>query len=221
MSTENFQRARQPQQKNRRRADILRATKEMLDEGGLDELTLNRLARRVGLAKSNLYRYFESREAILLHVFHEDVREWVDVLVGQLGRVRTKSRITRLASLLASATAARPRLCLLNSVVSAVLERNVSVETAIAFKLANFEEVQRLITAMAKAVPELTIEQHGEVIQLFGALVAGFWPDANPSEVMREVLKDPALQGFQNDFEVSLNRSVLLLAKGLVAGAGG
>ena len=78
-------------------------------------------------------------------------------------------------------------------------------------------EVQHLIQAMAEAVPELAFEQHGELIQFFGTLVAGSWPDANPSEVVLEVLKDPALQGFKRDFEASLRRGALLLAKGLAA----
>ena len=176
MSPKAFQRARQPHQKAQRRVHILRVTRKMLDEGELDELTLNELARRVGLAKSNVYRYFESREAILLQVFQEDIREWVDEMVARLGRMRTKSRIDGLAALLAATIAERPRLCLLNSVVGVVLERNVSVETARRSKLSNLSEVQRLVAAMAKAVPELTHEQHGEVIQLLNALDSvGLW----------------------------------------------
>ena len=131
--------------------------------------------------------------------------------------VCAKTRIERLANLLASTTASRPRLCRLLSVLSAVLERNVSVETALKFKQDNKEEVQRLVVAMGKAVPELTLEQHGEVIQLFGALVAGLRPNANPPDVMAEVLKDPALREFKNDFEPALERGALLLAKGQLA----
>jgi AcrR family transcriptional regulator len=217
VATRDFQRARQPEQKARRRADILRAAEEMLKDGDLSDLTLNGLARRVGLGKSNIYRYFESREAILLCLFQDDIREWVEALIQKLKRMRSKSRIDRLAAVLATTTAARPRLCMFASVVSAVLERNVSVDTARAFKLANMAEVGRLIEAMTKAVPELTPEQHGELVQHFGTLVAGGWPDANPSEVVREALQDPALEGFKRDYEASLERGALLLAKGLIS----
>ena len=217
MTPKAFQRARQPHQKARRRADILRIARKILDKGELDDLTLNELARRVGLAKSNVYRYFESREAILLQVFQEDIRDLVDELMGRFGRMRAKSRIDRLASLLASGIAARPRLCLLNSLVGTVLERNVSVETCRQFKEGNVEEIQRLVAAMAKAVPELTLEQHGEVMQLFNALVVGLWANANPSAAANESRKDPSLREFRRDFEASLKRGVLVLAKGLVA----
>jgi AcrR family transcriptional regulator len=40
----------------------------MLTEMPVAQITLNELSRRVGLAKSNVLRYFESREAVLLEL---------------------------------------------------------------------------------------------------------------------------------------------------------
>ena len=40
----------------------------MLDEMPVAAVTLNELSRRVGLAKPNVLRYFESREAVLLEL---------------------------------------------------------------------------------------------------------------------------------------------------------
>ncbi|MEU9794671.1 hypothetical protein AB0E27_29400 [Streptomyces sparsogenes] len=37
---------------------------------------MNELSRRVGLAKSNVLRYFESREAILLELLDRAWRQW-------------------------------------------------------------------------------------------------------------------------------------------------
>ena len=141
----------------------------------------------------------------------------VDEMVTRLSRMRTKSRIDGMATLLATTLAARPRLCLLSSVVRAVLDRNVSVETARQSKLDNLLEINRLVAAMAKAVPELTHEQHSEVVQLLNSLVVGLWPDANQSEITREALEDPALKVFRHPFEASVRRGVLLLARGQLA----
>jgi len=65
----DFQRARQPEQREERRAHLLTTARAML-EGGVDlrALTLNALAREAGMAKSNVYRYFETREALLLEL---------------------------------------------------------------------------------------------------------------------------------------------------------
>jgi len=61
-----FQRARSDEQREMRRRSILDAAAAMLTEMPVAEVTLNGLSRRAGLAKSNVLRYFESREAVLL-----------------------------------------------------------------------------------------------------------------------------------------------------------
>ncbi|HEY4701584.1 MAG TPA: helix-turn-helix domain-containing protein, partial [Streptosporangiaceae bacterium] len=61
-----FQRARSAEQREVRRRAILDTAAAMLAEMTVAEVTLNELSRRVGLAKSNVLRYFESREAVLL-----------------------------------------------------------------------------------------------------------------------------------------------------------
>lgn len=63
-----FQRARSEEQREARRQAILDVAARMLTQMPVSELTLNALARHVGLAKSNVLRYFESREAILLEL---------------------------------------------------------------------------------------------------------------------------------------------------------
>src|SRR5581483_12026644 len=63
-----FQRARSEEQREIRRQAILDAAAEMLEQMPVAEVTLNELSRRVGLAKSNVLRYFESREAVLFEL---------------------------------------------------------------------------------------------------------------------------------------------------------
>ncbi|HEU0222902.1 MAG TPA: helix-turn-helix domain-containing protein, partial [Paracoccaceae bacterium] len=75
MADNPFQRARSPEQKAHRRRAILEAAAALLAEGGIEATTLAAIAERAGLVKSNLYRYFESREEILMWLFVEDLGE--------------------------------------------------------------------------------------------------------------------------------------------------
>src|SRR5215469_13500410 len=75
-----FQRARSDEQRVVRRQAILRVATEMLAQMPVAELSLNELSRRVGLAKSNVLRYFDSREAVLLELLDAASREWLDRL---------------------------------------------------------------------------------------------------------------------------------------------
>src|ERR1700727_3854151 len=74
-----FQRARSAEQREVRRRAILDTAAAMLAEMPVAEVTLNELSRRVGLAKSNVLRYFESREAVLLDLLGA---EWQERLTG-------------------------------------------------------------------------------------------------------------------------------------------
>src|SRR5690242_14302688 len=79
-----FQRARSEEQREIRRRAILDTAAAMLDEMPAGALTLNELSRQVGLAKSNVLRYFESREAILLELLDRDWQQWTATLPEQL-----------------------------------------------------------------------------------------------------------------------------------------
>lgn len=212
-----FQRARQPEQKEQRRAQILAVATEMVDAGELDTMTLNGLARRVGLAKSNVYRYFETREAILLAVFADDMNAWIDALVVGLGRIRGQRRLESLARVFATTTAAQPRLCQLLSVLGSVLERNVSLDTARAFKRGLGARTAELAEAMHRAVPELTAPQHGELLMHMHGIMIGLWGATHPPPVVQQLLTEPEFAGHHPDFEQGLQRGVLVLARGLAA----
>ena len=79
-----FQRARSEEQREIRRRAILDTASAMLDEMPVAEVTLNELSRRVGLAKPNVLRYFESREAVLLELLDHFLQEWLAELAGEL-----------------------------------------------------------------------------------------------------------------------------------------
>src|SRR3978361_993367 len=83
----SFKRARSEEQRTERKRMILDTAAAMLAEMPVAQISLNELSRRVGLAKSNVLRYFESREAVLLELL--DVA-WLEWLIG-LGQKFTET----------------------------------------------------------------------------------------------------------------------------------
>src|SRR5690348_8770113 len=113
----------------------------MLAEMPVSEISLNELSRRVGLAKSNVLRYFESREAVLLELlaedagrFREEVAESLPALVDP--SAAAAARVRTVAVGLAEAFHRHPVLCELLDAQEAVLERNVSTDVALRYKRA-------------------------------------------------------------------------------------
>src|ERR1700761_8818821 len=60
----------------------------MLAEMPVADVTLTELSRRVGLAKSNVLRYFESREAVLLDLLGSQWQEWLPAPAGEPARAK-------------------------------------------------------------------------------------------------------------------------------------
>src|SRR3954468_20356274 len=109
-----FQRARSDEQREERRRVILATAGGMLAEMPVAALSLNELSRRVGLAKSNVLRYFETREAVLLELLEAAWREWLAGLGaeprGSAPGAAVDERVERVATAIARTLADRPTL---------------------------------------------------------------------------------------------------------------
>ncbi|MDP9793171.1 AcrR family transcriptional regulator [Catenuloplanes nepalensis] len=171
-----FQRARTEEQREIRRRAILDMASTMLDEMPVAAVTLNELSRRVGLAKPNVLRYFESREAVLLELLDHFLREWLTELDGELAagvdeNLPMPERATAVAEILSRSLSARAVMCDLFGAQSSVLEHNVSVEVVARYKRASLDRLSTLTALVRRSLPEL-----GENATLFclqTMLVAG------------------------------------------------
>ncbi|MEZ4446205.1 MAG: TetR family transcriptional regulator [Polyangiaceae bacterium] len=218
VSTE-FQRARRPEQKETRRESLLEAAASLLAEGGFDAVGLNAIARRAGLSKSNVYRYFESREQILLALLAEDETRWVATLEEQLAPLGGSDDVAAVGKVVAQTLAADRRLCLLTTVLATVLEQNISRDTVIAFKDTVLALGRRIGNALHAALPSLSLEAAQEAQHLIHALLAGLWPICHPAPTVREALDAERFCVFRHDFDRDLERGVTLLLRALVAEA--
>ncbi len=113
-----------------RRAAIMAVARTMLAEKNVGDISLRELSDRVGLAKSNVLRYFDSREAIFLEVLDEEFTAWLSDIDGRLGRPRARktgyANEIRVATVIADSLVERPLLCELVGSMAGVLERNIS-----------------------------------------------------------------------------------------------
>ena len=76
MREPGFQRARSTAAKHLREAAILDAAHRLGAQRGIRQVTLTEIVEEVGMHKSALLRYFETREEIFLRLTAEAWREW-------------------------------------------------------------------------------------------------------------------------------------------------
>ncbi|KDN17336.1 TetR/AcrR family transcriptional regulator [Amycolatopsis rifamycinica] len=210
MSQSMFMRARRPEQKEQRRAAILAVARELALESGVRNVTLGSVANAVGLAKSNVTRYFGTREEIYLELASACWRDWAD----EVGR--------RLAAgddvldVLAETLAERTLFCDLLGHTATSLEHNVSVEAARDFKRVVLGTVAELGAVVAQAHPDLTEGEGFELVAAASGLAGMLYPAANPPPTLREVYaQNPDLAAACVPFVPTLKRALAALAAGL------
>jgi AcrR family transcriptional regulator len=155
-----FQRARSQEQREIRRRAILDTAAAMLHEMPVADVSLNELSRRVGLAKSNVLRYFESREAVLLELLDDFLGRWLAELAEELAAgieapAAAQVRAGQLAEILSRSLAGRVVLCDLFGAQGGVLEHNVSVEVVKRHKRSSLARLATMAELVCRYVPEL------------------------------------------------------------------
>jgi AcrR family transcriptional regulator len=214
-----FQRARSAEQRAERRRAILATAAVMLTELPVADLSLNELSRRVGLAKSNVLNYFDSREAVLLELSSTELTAWVQELAAALDDVSTTSPVDRRAERLVAAVigtlAQRPVLCDLISAQGSVLERNISTETALTFKRAAAAAYGDMVAVVVAVLPELGRDGAGRFIATASLLAGAIWSHSHPvPAILAAYEADPSLGALRMDFEPALRDALRTLLYG-------
>jgi AcrR family transcriptional regulator len=218
-----FQRARSDEQRAIRRQTILDTATAMLAEMTVAELSLNELSRRVGLAKSNVLRYFDSREAVLLEMLDSLTREWLEHLSREIpaavsAQAGFERRAEQLAGALARSLAERPVLCDLLSAQAAVLEHNVSTDAIASFKRRGVASATTLVGLVRHALPELSEDQAWRLVLGAFLLTSSLWAHATPPQAVLDAYEQiPELSSMRLDFSTTLEESLVTMALGLHA----
>ncbi len=219
MTSKAFQRARSPEHKAQRQTAILEAAARVLERDGIDATTLNAIARETGQAKSNLYRYFESREDILIALLGVDAVVLIDGLCVEYATLEEPDDLAAMARLFARACARSQRFCLLISQTAPILEKNISVGRIVEIKRGFTAMLDKMGQAIYTAAPSLGEEGAHSVVRTGTTFVSGLWPAATPTGHVAEALEHPEISHFRQDFETELADIMLTVMTGLQARA--
>ncbi|MEJ2863454.1 TetR/AcrR family transcriptional regulator [Actinomycetospora flava] len=214
-----FRRARSEEQREERRRAILDTTAAMLGEMPVADVSLNEISRRVGLAKSNVLRYVESREAALLDLLHARLAEWLAVVAAAPVASGTgRERIDAVAGLLARTLAERPVLCDLLGAQAAVLERNVSTELAVRHKRETMALAGDLAAVLRRHLPELGPDATLRAAAVSSLCAGTLWAATQPAPAMVCAYEEnPDLAVMRLDFPTALTELLAVVLSGLVA----
>ncbi|HEV7649197.1 MAG TPA: TetR family transcriptional regulator [Actinophytocola sp.] len=213
-----FQRARRPEHKRQRSEAILAAARTLGERDGVRAVSLADIAAAVGVHKTALLRYFETREEIYLRLAAEDWRSWVAGMRAALAAL-APGDVAGVASALATTLAERPLLCDLMVHAPLNLERNVSLESARTFKHAAVGSVREIVAEIRTALPALPEEGAFDLVASVSMIAAGLWQIGHPTPTLLELYAEEPELGHENiPFVPTVTRIAETIIKGLLAG---
>jgi AcrR family transcriptional regulator len=211
-----FQRARRPEHKRQRYEAILGAARSLAEQNGVRAVSLADIAGAVGVHKSALLRYFETREEIYLRLAADDWHDWTEAMRAALAGLR-EGDVPGVASALATTLAERPLLCDLMTHAPLNLERNVSLETLRTFKRAAVGSVEAIAAEVCTVLPELTAEGAYDLVGAIDLIAAGLWQIGHPAPALVELYEqEPRLGHKHLPFVPTVTRIAETIIRGLL-----
>jgi AcrR family transcriptional regulator len=203
-----MRRARSDEAKEQRRDAILAAAVHLLDRGRYDGVTMAAVAREAGIAKGTTYLYFKTKEQLFLALLEEEYAAWFAAARAALRGLPEGVGVEMTADALISTVGERPLFLSLMELLHVVLEQNITVETALAFKTRLRDEVTGLALVLSE-VTGIEMMRAAKLLMRLHALVIGLRQMSRPSPNVEAVLERPDLAVMRVDFESEL-RAVLI-----------
>jgi AcrR family transcriptional regulator len=202
--------------KQARRAAILDAARTLFLAAPDRLPSAAAIAHSAGLAKGTVYLYFRTKEEIFMALLQED---WATPIADILHVFRPspqppQRRIAAFIKRYVDYLADHPELLRLDALGYSVLERNLSFELLVRFKL----EFAHGLAAAGHAVETALHLPKGHGVRLLNhtyALTRGLWQALDHPESCRTIMADPAWPLPHMDFRTELKRSLTQYWRGL------
>lgn len=219
MRKKNWQRARNSEQVQERISEILEGAAAVFLSVPYERVTMQMVSGEAGFTRSNLYRYFNTREEIFLALFMKDLDAWArSIITAFTDEESLESFAKRWTDVLCRQT----RLLRLTPLLTITLEKNTSEEVYRRTKRALHEKMTAIVPHLQRALPGLSSSQVFDFLLFHQALLSGARPMANYSEMQLRVLDELDLQMLKIDFADFYGKSILMYLRGvLISGEDG
>jgi AcrR family transcriptional regulator len=214
-----FQRARRPEQKQQRQDAILDAARQLALRDGVRNVSLTDIAEKVGIHKSALLRYFETREQIFLELTAQSWLGWAEAVRAGLdgGSPGSPGSAELVADVVARSFADRPLLCDLIPHTALNHERHVSTSAVRRYKLTSLRAISDAAGVIHRVLADLTEAECREFISTMANLAGSLWQIANPPPALATLYtSDPELAQACVDLVPRLRRTAVVLLAGMV-----
>ena len=210
-----WERARSEEQKEQRIAEIVAATERLYKKHSFEDITFVAIAEEANFTRSNLYKYFSSKEEIFLEFAKHDITQW-RMSLERAFRQKKKYKTDEFVTIWVNTLVKHKRLLGLISILFADLEKNASFDSYMNFKFGTKDEIGKVVELLCRIFPKLTADDASRFIYLQISSAVGLYQMTDYSELQIKALKHPELKQFKVDFKPLYKEAVQYLIKGFL-----
>lgn len=211
-----WRRARRPEQKEERVRAILDAAAELFQQHPVSDITIGAIAVQAGLAKGSIYRYFTTKEEVLVTLLVRELELWFAEIHPALASRAGAGTPESVWEVLMQSLLERERMIHLLARLASDLEHNLSLDFAIRLKQSlalKLMETGQLIEAV---LPSLAPGDGARFLMWLQVLISGLWPMAHPVGTVCEAMSHPMMDPFRVQFQPEVQRMALSLLRGMM-----
>jgi len=212
----DWQRATTDKQKESRRNDIFETTLSLFKEHGYENVSFNKIAKEAGFTKSNMYRYFKSKEDIFLAIFGEMFKTWQTHYISELRKLNANESYTVFARTWVDSYLKYPNFLDLIPLLFISLEKNSSYEQLIKFKAMSKDLLFQVSLEVGRIYPSLDPDRAFKLINSSFATTSSFWASNFQNETLKKVYEQDELKFLKPNFKEDLTFSIEIFLRGLL-----
>jgi TetR/AcrR family transcriptional regulator len=209
----NWVRARSDEQIEQRISEIVDATARLYEENRFEDITFAMIAKEADFTRSNLYRYFQTKEEIFLELMKHDIADWCkDVLENFTGKYAS---LHDTAEVWVDLALKRERMVKLFTILFTLLEENSSLEVLTEFKRKLTEEINTVAQFLSTALPFPSIEAAAEFVFIQSSLTIGSYPMLDLTSKQIKAMQTIGMTTNPEYYRQRLVHAIELLLQGL------
>ena len=209
-------RARSDEQIEQRINEIVNATARLYEEHSFEDITFAMIAKEADFTRSNLYRYFQTKEDIFLELMKHDIEVWrKDVLETFADE---NPSLHDAAETSVTLILRHTRLVRLFTILFTLLEPNASLKALTAFKQKITIEIGIVAQFLNSKLPFPSVEAAAEFLTTQSHLSIGTFPMMNLTKKQQEAMQVIGEETDPEYYRARLIHATELLLKGMIEG---
>ena len=211
-------RARSDEQIKQRINEIVDATARLYEENRFEDITFAMIAKEADFTRSNLYRYFQTKEDIFLELMKHDIALWrKDIFENFADGIPSLHEVAEASVVL---ILKHRRMVKLFTILFTLLEPNASLEALTAFKQKINEEIGMVAQFLSTVLPFPSVETAAEFLTAQSSLAIGAYPMMELTSKQIEAMGVIGMETSPEYYRERLVHAIELLLKGFTVSKG-